>query len=177
MERNPQSNAPDTYTGPTTSPEGYPLLFGLRGGVKERGEDPSKHYVIMGAGGKPLTALLYDGRQFGDVAAIAEHRRMLLAQGYSTVHADSDPADVPGSGYNPMTRAEADAALTAFDAAKTDAERFRRLSPRMVDALQSRGWRRAAIDAMLREHGQDGAEAPSKSGAKPAAPASSSTAA
>lgn len=151
-QRNPESNAPDTYAGPTTSPEGYAYRFHVRGGVKAQGEDPGKSYVLTGPDGKPQVGYLYAGQQFGSVAEIAEHKAELGRQGYTTAHADA-PVDVPGVGFPLMSKAEADAALKAFDAAKSDRDRFARLTPRMVQALQSRGWRMAGIDATVRANG------------------------
>lgn len=186
MDRNPESNAPDTYTGPTTSPEGYPYQFGLRGGSKDsKGEDPSKLYVINGADGKPLTNLLYDGKQFGNVSEIAAYRADMVRQGYTTAHADTNPDDISGAGYPQMDKAAVDVALAGFDKAKTDKERFANVSPKMVHALQNRGWRSGAIAAAVKEHGgkaeartetvTSGAPAASSSATHAAQPASSST--
>jgi hypothetical protein len=145
--RNPQSNAPDTYDGPKTSPEGYVYVFGLRAGDAHRNEDPSKLYVIEGADGEPLRQMLYDGKKFSSAAEIGEYRRSIVAQGYTLAHMD-EPDDRPGEAFPLMTPEETNRVLADLDKADADdAGRFANISEAQWYALKNRGWRHSALVA------------------------------
>jgi len=61
---NPLSNTPDWRRWTDTSPEGYPVIYGLGG----------DGLPVVDAAGHAMSALLYDGKTFPDAAAIAAYK-------------------------------------------------------------------------------------------------------